>query len=607
MDPPRDDAADTGKAGAHDQARRLPPDSEGRWRFLLIEDSPDYAALVEQMLRDAFGGKVEVLHEELLSGARQALAELSIDCVLLDLSLPDASGLEAFRAVGACAPEVPVVILTGINDEAVAIQAVAEGAQDFLPKRIADTELLARSLRYAIERKQSELRLASQALHDALTELPNRVLFLDRLRLALARRRRSTSLAVLFIDLDRFKAVNDSLGHEAGDELLAELAGRLRSVLRPSDTAARFGGDEFLILCDGLHGEREALPLAARVRTAIAEPIELRGREISVHASVGVAYAEAAESKAEGLVREADQAMYRAKRNGSGLELFEAGIRAEAITALETEQELRRALEREELRLYFQPQITLDDMSPFAVEALVRWEHPQRGLLEPSAFIGLAEETGLIVPLGEWVLSEACHRLAAWRQEGRAPAELMVSVNVSPRQLGARGLTDTVARVLATSKLPASCLCLEVTETSVAETPFGADSVLSDLKGLGVTLGLDDFGTGYSSLSALTSYPLDTVKIDRSFIEDVDGSATSERMFSAICGVVRAADLWAVVEGIQVKRQLELAQRVGGNGAQGFLFARPQPEEGFLRWLATAPKRHSGGRGPGERTGPRLA
>jgi EAL domain-containing protein (putative c-di-GMP-specific phosphodiesterase class I) len=295
------------------------------------------------------------------------------------------------------------------------------------------------------------------------------------------------------------------------------------------------------------------------------------------------------------LIREADEAMYCAKQRGTGVELFEAGMHAQAMTQLETEHDLRHAVERAQLRLYYQPEISLADGRAFAVEALLRWEHPQRGLLLPTEFIGLAEETGLIVPIGEWIIGEACRALARWRRDGVVDGDLWVSVNLSPRQLGARGLPDAVADALETSKLPARCLCLEVTETSVAQDPVGADAILGELKALGVKIALDDFGTGYSSLSALSRYPLDTVKLDRSFIQHAQADPTSARMIAAILGLVSAADLHAVVEGVEDERQLGLLRDSGCESAQGFLFARPAAEEIVTAWLGATGTTQAGG------------
>jgi diguanylate cyclase (GGDEF)-like protein/PAS domain S-box-containing protein len=555
---------------------------------LVVEDSPEYAALVEHMLLEGLGSELVVMHADSLSAAVAVLtAEPSVDGVLLDLSLPDAAGLAALGAIQAVAPAAPVVVLTGREDQAVALLAVQEGAQDFLPKKGTDASLLARAVRYAVERKRSELRVEHLSLHDALTGLPNRALFHDRLNVALERlRRRTTSVAVLFIDLDRFKFVNDRLGHEAGDVLLVEVGNRLRRVLRGGDTVARFGGDEFLLLCVDLRSEREALALALRAREMIVAPVELAGRQISVGACVGVAWAERAVVSSDALIREADQAMYHAKQRGSGVELFEAGMHTQEMNELETERGLRHAAERGELRLYYQPQVELSDGHVFAVEALLRWEHPERGLLGPNEFIGLAEETGLIVPIGAWVVAEACRALAGWRREGRVGDDLGISVNLSPRQLGAPGLTDAVAGALAACNLPARCLCLEITETSVAQDPVGADTILGELKALGVKLALDDFGTGYSSLSALSRYPLDIVKIDRSFIEQAWRDPAAARIFTAVLALVSAAELQAVVEGVEDEQQLELLRLGGCERAQGFLFARPVPEAIVIAQLA---------------------
>jgi diguanylate cyclase (GGDEF)-like protein len=559
----------------------------GQLRLLIIEDSPAYATLVVNMLSDALSEELEVLHARALRDATGALREERIDCVLLDLSLPDAAGLEALGAVQNAAPEVPVVVLSGIDDPALARQAVHEGAQDYLVKRRATRELLARSIRYAIERKRSEARVARLAVHDPLTGLPNRVLLLDRMSIAIARSgRRPTGLALMFLDLDRFKSVNDRFGHGVGDELLVRLAQRLQSILRPSDTVARFGGDEFLILCEELRSEREAIHVAERARAAVAEPVVLGGNEIALQASVGIACAPPAATSAEDLIREADIAMYRAKRSGSGIELFEAATHAEAIAELETEHELRGASERGELQLYYQPEIALaEGARPFGVEALLRWEHPRAGFLLPASFIHVAEETELIVPIGEWVLLQACQQLATWQREHRAAADLTVSVNVSPVQLGSPGFLDSVLHALRASGLPPRCLGIEVTESCVAQDPAGAARALHDLKALGVGLALDDFGTGYSSLSALSSYPVDVVKIDRSFISDLERDPMVARMFEAVIGVVRAAELQSVAEGVETQAQLAVLERIGCDAAQGNLLAKPAPAEQMLPWL----------------------
>jgi diguanylate cyclase (GGDEF)-like protein len=416
------------------------------------------------------------------------------------------------------------------------------------------------------------------------------MLLLDRLAVALARaRRRPTAVAVLFLDLDRFKTVNDSLGHEFGDQLLVEVGERLRSALRPGDTVARFGGDEFLILCEELSAETEAVRVAERARHAIAAPLAIAGHRITVSASVGIACGDGSDAGPHELIRQADAAMYRAKHRHTGIELFEPTMHAEAMSELETEHQLRSALERGELVLNYQPQVSLVGTPRIVgVEALIRWQHPERGLLAPAQFIPLAEETGLIVPIGEWVIREACRQLGAWRAAGSVDADFTGSVNLSLRQFARADLPDTVVRALAAADVPASCLCLEVTETCMAQDPERAAEVLQRLKALGVRLALDDFGTGYSSLSALASYPLDAVKIDSAFIRSVGEDPAAARMFAAVLGVARAAELEAVAEGVEQPPQLGLLRRLGCEVAQGFIFARPLPPDELLETLQRA-------------------
>ena len=544
--------------------------------LLVVEDSTAYAALVDAMLRQTLGQALAVHAAGSLAEAREALRCRQLDCVLLDLSLPDARGLQALEAVQAASPSVPVIVLTGNEDEELAISALQQGAQDFIAKRRADGELLVRCIRYAIERKRSELRLAHQALHDALTGLPNRMLLLDRLEGALARyHRQRRALALMFIDLDRFKTINDSLGHDAGDELLVALAGRLRRMVRPSDTIARFGGDEFVVLCEELHGQDEAIHVAERARTVLGAPIVLRGREIAVGASIGIAFG-GPELNAETLLRQADSAMYRAKREGAGIALFEVALHEAALAALELEHALRGALERGELLLHYQPVVQLGDQHRlFGLEALLRWRHRRRGLLGADTFVPIAEETGMIVPIGAWALKESCRQLAEWIQGGLLPARTLLSVNLSGAQLASHAARRALQEALDASNLPARNVCLEVTETTVAGDERATGRALAELRELGVSLALDDFGTGYSSLSMLRSLPVDAVKIDRTFLRQAADDEDLARMFRAVLGVVHAASLRAVAEGVESEAQLALVREAGCELVQGFLFARP--------------------------------
>ncbi len=539
----------------------------------LIEDSPEYAELVRQMLLEAFGNHVEVVHRESMESAHDALTDGLTDCVLLDLALPDARGLDALSQVQAIAPQLPVVVLSGDDDELLAVQAVHEGAQDYLVKRQTDGGLIGRALLYAIERKRVELELAYNALHDRLTGLPNRALFLDRLEHALSRSRRIGSwVAVLFLDLNRFKTINDSLGHETGDLLLVQVARRLGALVRPSDTIARFGGDEFMVLCEDISSERAATALAERLTTGTVEPFAVDGQEVFVGMSAGIAFARSGDLSAEDLIRNADQTMYRAKANSRPFELFDQAMHARAVHRLKTETELHRAVDRNELVLHYQPQVLLGDGRLMGMEALVRWQHPDRGLLAPADFIELAEETGLIVPIGAWVLEQACRQLSAWESES---AGLLMGVNLSPRQLRDPEIVGTVAETLRATGVDPSSLCLEITENTVAGDPERMIETLELLKGLGVMLSIDDFGTGQSSLAALDSYPVDMVKVDRTFVTPLGTDRQRARMLSAVIGLAHALELRAVAEGVETEAQLERLDEVGCDAAQGFLFARP--------------------------------
>jgi diguanylate cyclase len=475
------------------------------------------------------------------------------------------------------APEVPTVVLSGRDDEGLAVQAVQEGAQDYLVKRHADGHLLIRAIRYALERKRAEIELTHQALHDSLTGLPNRTLFMDRLRLALARvERGSRCVAVLFLDLDRFKIVNDSLGHEAGDTLLSRVAERLGSLLRASDTVARFGGDEFVMLCDELGSEQEAVVVAERIVSELAKPHRVGDREIQVEASVGIAYGRDQTAVPEDLIRFADQAMFRAKQRGTAYELADTHSIDLAKRRLDLEAELRRGVERGEFMLEYQPQVDLRTQGIEGVEALLRWRHPSRGVLAPDEFIPAAEESALILPIGEWVIGEACRQLADWREIGLCSEELTMSVNLSPRQLTDPELVGLIEDRLRHCGVPADRICFEITESTVAADPARRAQTLRALKDLGTQLALDDFGTGVSSLGILQDYPVDTLKVDRSFAASLDSGLKARRIFAAVLGVAHALGLRAVAEGIESREQLRYVASVGCDAAQGFHLGRPQ-------------------------------
>jgi diguanylate cyclase (GGDEF)-like protein/PAS domain S-box-containing protein len=432
----------------------------------------------------------------------------------------------------------------------------------------------------AIERKKYEDDLSHQAHHDPLTGLPNRTLFLEFLQLSMARARRYRStVAVLFLDLDRFKVVNDSLGHDAGDELLVALGQRLRGVVRPGDTVARFGGDEFTVLCEDLPtpGARShATDVAERLLHVIEQPFLLDGEEQYLSASVGIALAGRGGERPEGLLRDADAAMYRAKERGKGRwELFDEVMRATALERLETENALHRALDRGELRVHYQPVISLRDQRCIGAEALVRWAHPERGLLGPKQFIGLAEESGLIVPLGRWVIEEACRRSRPWRAE-HGPS-FVVSVNLSGRQLLNPELAGQVGAALDHTGADPAGLCFEITENVLMEDVEVTTGAITALKRLGVALSIDDFGTGYSSLGYLKRFPVDAVKVDRSFIDGLGADPEDSAIVAAVVSLGHALGLTVIAEGVETDRQLSELVALSCDAAQGYLFARPGP------------------------------
>ena len=436
----------------------------------------------------------------------------------------------------------------------------------------------------AIERAAREEAAVHRALHDTLTGLPNRDLFSDRLALTLARARRGGAPpAVLIADLDQFKLINDSLGHQAGDELLRAVAPRLASAVRDTDTVARFGGDEFVVLCDGVGSEQQALDLAQRLADVLDEPITVAGSPVYMSASFGVAYA-THDSNAEDLLRDADAALYRAKARGRGrCELFDAPMRAQAMARLEIETGLRVALGTDELTLHYQPVVDLGTGKTLALEALMRWRHPVRGPVSPGEFIPVAEDAGLIVPLGRWALNEACRMAASLGPDGPP-----VSVNLSARQLAQPNIVDDVAGALERSGLPASRLWLELTETALFEEADAPLPVLHELKELGVALVLDDFGTGYSSLAYLQRFPLDALKIDRAFVAEMTRDTRAAALVEAIATMARSLGLTVVPEGIETEDQREALLALGCHYGQGFLFGRPQPASAYAEPAAAA-------------------
>jgi diguanylate cyclase (GGDEF)-like protein len=439
----------------------------------------------------------------------------------------------------------------------------------------------------ALDRENSESRIRHQSLHDALTGLPNRALFYDRIGHAFSRAEREGVLvAVLLLDVDQFKTINDSLGHEAGDDLLIALAARLQQVTRGSDTVARLGGDEFVVLCE-VESEEEAFAIADRIAGAWERPIPLRsGGDVFVSASVGIAVAHRPET-AETMLREADAAMYRAKEGGRGRsEMFDEDMRRDAFERLRIESDLRRAVEREQFCVHYQPICDVADGHLLAVEALVRWERPGAGVVGPDDFIGLAEETGLIAPIGRWVLERATAEVSGWRRRYPHAAGLRLTVNVSGHQLARPEFCDEVRAALRRGDLAPEWLGLEITESVLMKDVASPRSTLEVLRGLGVRVLLDDFGTGYSSLARLKGVPVDAIKVDRSFVDGLGSEDEDTAIVSAIIDIAHSLGLEAIAEGVEDAGQLARLRELGCTAAQGFLFAEPCPAAEFEAMLA---------------------
>jgi len=444
---------------------------------------------------------------------------------------------------------------------------------DITDRKLAEAEL---------ERRAEVIRY--QVVHDPLTSLPNRALFQDRLVQALARP--GAQVAVVLLDIDNFKLVNDSLGHSAGDELLMKIAPRLQTALRPGDTIARFGGDEFVVLLEQIPDERSAARVAERIVAAFELPFQLTAGEHFAKASLGIAIAGAEGSEPASLIRDADAAMYQAKARGRAcFEIFDRAMRARTVQRLSVENDLRRALAREELRVVYQPIVSLRDGSIVSVEALLRWQHPTRGLLQPSEFIAVAEESGLIEPIGRWVLDSACAQALSWHALRPDSRPLGISVNLSVRQFTQHDLQATVVAALADSGIEPSSLCLEITESVLLEEPHGVADTIRRLARLGVRFALDDFGTGYSSLAYLAGLPIDGLKVDQSFVRSLGADERSTAVTTAIVRMAQALSLEVIAEGVEAEHQLRPLHILDCELAQGFYFHKPLSAEAVAELL----------------------
>ncbi len=555
---------------------RLP--SPPKNRVLLVDDDPDIHKLVAAFLRRE---NIELLLANGGSDAIDVARRELPDLILLDYDMPGANGLEILARLrdGVVPASTPVVFVTGNNSHHVLTGCFKAGAADYISKPFCAPELRAR-VRAQLDRRQMQRQLETLALFDTLTNLPNRASILCSIQDTIDRND-GTYFALLFLDFDGFKLINDSLGHEVGDKLLKEIACRLLKDLRMTDRIhpARLGGDEFVVLLEGLTSPADAITVTERLLQSLSQPYQLGTHTVYSTASIGVVTNEHRYEKASDIVRDADLAMYRAKSSGKACyAVFDQTLREKAQSRLAIETGLREAISRNELVLAYQPIISLETGRMTAVEALLRWIHTERGLVSPHEFISVAEETGIIVPIGSWVLDESCRQYAEWRRTLPETDRLAcIHVNVSRKQLLSPDLVRVVEQVLTKHDVPPECLHLEVTESVIMTDPQFTIAVLNNLRRLGVKIDMDDFGTGYSSLSCLHKFPLDVLKIDRTFITNVNRVRDLASLLHAVLTLADNLGLQVVAEGIEDAEQLAMLQALGCEYGQGYFFAKPLP------------------------------
>lgn len=566
----------------------MPANTE--FNVIVIEDDSADFLILESLLLASQRFRFRLTHVKSFQQAQQYLTETSHDIFLLDYFLGADTAIDFLKEASLLHIPQPVVVLTGADSGRIDDEVINLGAADFIPKNELSTSLLERTIHHAVEHKRAEINLERLAKRDPLTGLGNRLLFEEMLEASLARaKRKSGKLAVLFLDLDRFKEINDSLGHPTGDLLLTLIADRIRKVIRSSDFAARIGGDEFTILVDEINDYEDAALVATKLLEAIAPPTAIRGHEINISASIGIAlYPENGETPIK-LMQKADIALYEAKRHGiNRLQCFTARLQTELENNIKLEKGLRRALEHNECELYLQPKWNLSDRQIVGFEALLRWIEDEGGtkrFISPTEFIPIAEKTGLIIPLGAWVIEQTCKLLKGW--EARGITQFPIAINVSPVQLKPGNFGASVKAVLDREGIPSRLLEIELTEETMVDINSEDDNALEELERIrstGAKIYIDDFGTGYSSLKYLKHFPADYLKIDKSFVS-VDGmdSLAEPAICRAIVTMAESLGLQVIAEGIETEEQLEALSAIHCDMGQGYLIAKPMPAEQALQ------------------------
>ncbi|VXD23542.1 EAL domain-containing response regulator [Planktothrix paucivesiculata] len=584
--------------------------------ILIVDDTPDNLHLLSRMLtRQGYNVR------KALSGPMALMAAQTVapDLILLDIMMPEMDGYEVCQHLKADAKtaEIPIIFLSALDDVLDKVKGFQVGGVDYITKPFQFEEVLIRvqnqlalraaeleirvlneELEVRVKQRTQELeaantKLLAMALHDSLTGLPNRALLMTDLHrsIHLAKANSSYQFAVLFLDCDRFKVVNDSLGHLVGDELLVLIAHRLGCYVKPQNTLARLGGDEFAILLTEIPDFHSVITLSDQILQCFSQPFNLERHEIFINASIGIVVGNCDYNEPEHLLRDADTAMYRAKALGKGqYHLFDPVMHTAALERLQLETDLRRGIEQQELVVHYQPIVCLNSGKISGFEALVRWRHPQRGLVPPNLFIPIAEETGLITAIGYWVLSESCHQLRAWQKQDLIDPHLFVSVNLSVKQFAQPNLLEQIDQVLVDSQLNPDCLKLEITESAIMDNHQDVATILKELRKRRILISIDDFGTGYSSLSYLHSFPVDTLKIDKSFVQRLNLESENIGLIPVIISLAKTMNMNVVAEGIELPEQLQILRELNCGLGQGYLFAKPLPGEELIKFLSSTPQ-----------------
>ena len=548
---------------------------------LLVEDNPGDARLVEIMLNEVQPNPVILNHVSSLATAHDFLNSNEVDLVLLDLSLPDGQGLECINKVQLLNNSLAIIILTGLDDQDFAIKTMQQGAQDYLVKGEGDGHLMLRAIHYAIERKQIEQRLTKLAHFDSLTGLANREYFNITFTRAVEQAdRRNQTLGLMFLDLDHFKEINDTLGHLMGDKLLVCIAERLKSCVRSIDFIARLGGDEFVIILDDIKTSKIATNIAEKILSALSNPVDLANTEVFISSSIGITLFPDDGDNVNDLLKHADVAMYKAKDLGrNNFQFYTSELNTKIIQAIDIKNDLRGAIGRNELTLYYQPKISIIDNKIIGAEALLRWHHPVRGMVPPNDFIPIAEQSGLIIDIGQWVIREAIKQAKKWQQT--LLPDFSMAINLSVKQFHNRDLIEFIETELGHSGINASTIELEITESLLMEKSDQEQDILKELSEKGFKISMDDFGTGYSSLSYLKRFTIDVLKIDRSFISDVMSNPDDAEIVKAIIVMAHALKLTVVAEGVESEAQMDFLKQLKCDQSQGFLVSKPIPAPEF--------------------------